>query len=530
MIKNIEKIKNCPSFVDFKPEAGLPEFSRYTLIYGWNGSGKTSFSRILRSFELGENFFNNPEKPAEFEFKLSDNTSISLDNLSGFKQIRVFNKDFIDDTVFCESGPKSILFLGKESKEDKEKITKAEQELELLKKDKSTKEVLFRKAEEAKSKSLTSQAKEIKLALTTPRDDSYRNYEKPSLENAIKDNADQLIEPDKLKLSENRLAEIKKSIVQTSKTKIDVLDLPDFNIADLENKIKDVLTKTVISKVIESLKADEVISKWVEKGLAVHKEKSLGICAFCNQNVPPDRLKELENHFNDEYQKTLQSIQGLKDACDLRKVTTVFPESSELYDELSSKYISDKKKAETTLAEFNKTMDSLVFALKQKESNLFSEQFLQKIDSVDENPFDEINKIIKRHNKKTDNFESQIDTDKKDLESHYIADFITNYNEIVSECETSKNDFLTSSTALKTKEDEITTFKENLISHHIPAQQINKDLEHFLGRDDIQLRATDTKDGYQIMRNGEIAKNLSEGEKNSTCDCIFSYKNQRGGF
>ncbi len=49
MIKCIIKIKNRPSFIDFKPASDLPEFKKYNLIYGWNGSGKTSFSRILRS-------------------------------------------------------------------------------------------------------------------------------------------------------------------------------------------------------------------------------------------------------------------------------------------------------------------------------------------------------------------------------------------------------------------------------------------------------------------------------------------------
>ena len=52
MIVKVKKIKDCPSFVDFKPEADLPDFKKYNLIYGWNGSGKTCFSRVLRSFEL----------------------------------------------------------------------------------------------------------------------------------------------------------------------------------------------------------------------------------------------------------------------------------------------------------------------------------------------------------------------------------------------------------------------------------------------------------------------------------------------
>ena len=61
MITRIIKIKDCPSFVDFRPGADL-QFKKYNLIYGWNGSGKTCFSRVLRSFELKENYYAQPER------------------------------------------------------------------------------------------------------------------------------------------------------------------------------------------------------------------------------------------------------------------------------------------------------------------------------------------------------------------------------------------------------------------------------------------------------------------------------------
>ena len=530
MIKSIIKIKNCPSFVDFNPAADLPEFSKYNLFYGWNGSGKTSFSRILRSFELGQGFFGNPEKPAEFEFKLDDGTAISHNNLSNFKHIRVFNKDFIDNTVFCDNGPKSIFFLGKESKEDKEKITKAEIDLGLLKNDSKAKEILFNKAIENKSRALTDNARDIKSALTTPRNDNYRNYEKPNLEEAIKNNLEKLNKAESLKLSEERITVIKKSIVQTSNPKIDILSLPSLDILNLEKEIIDILAKTVVSKVIEKLKEDEVIGKWVEKGLEIHKDKVLDVCAFCNQKMPLTRIKDLENHFNDEYQKALRTVRDLKNMCNSRRVSFVFPESSNLYDDLATEYISEKKKAENAITEFHKVLDSLISILEQKERNLFSQPILSETGSIDFNAFSKINEVIERHNQKTDNFESQIDKDKGDLELHYIAEFMSTYNEMVAECDSSQQDHLVLSIAVQKKEKEIKKLKEDLISHHIPVQQINKDLEQFLGWNDIQLKALDTKDGYQIIRNGEVAKNLSEGEKTALAIVYFLAKIKEDGF
>ena len=166
-ISRIVKIKDCPSFVDFRPGADLPEFKKYNLIYGWNGSGKTSFSRVLRSFELAENYYAHPEISPEFEFKLNNGNSIDQNDLTVFPNIRVFNKDFINESVFGTGGPKPIFFLGKESKEDKEKITQIENKLQGLRKDQDFKKALLDKAQINKNRMLSEKARDIKNTLTT---------------------------------------------------------------------------------------------------------------------------------------------------------------------------------------------------------------------------------------------------------------------------------------------------------------------------------------------------------------------------
>jgi hypothetical protein len=120
-------------------------------------------------------------------------------------------------------------------------------------------------------------------------------------------------------------------------------------------------------------------------------------------------------------------------------------------------------------------------------------------------PLEKINNIISKHNKKSDNFDSQVDESKTALEMHYIADFIASYFEVLDEIKVLKKDHSDLVNTIKTKEQKISNLKETLISHYIPAEQINKDLKHFLGRGDIRLVATDEQEAYQIFRNGELA-------------------------
>lgn len=529
MIKRIIKIKNCPSFIDFKPASDLPEFTKYNLIYGWNGSGKTCFSRVLRSFEVSENYYEHPERQAEFEFKLDNGTSINHKDLTEFKDIRVFNKDFIEESVFGVGGPKPIFFLGKESKKDKEKIISIENELEKLRQKYNSKKPIIEKANNNKEKRVQEKAKDIKNALTTTKQDNYRNYYRTNLEEAIRKNVEKLKNPENLKLSDERLAVLKKSIQQTSEPEIENLPLPDFDLSEFENEVKAILSKKVTSQIIKKLQTDQDVNKWVEKGLQIHKDKSLDVCAFCNQKIPVKRFEDLENHFNDEYRGIIRSIKELKNKCHLRRVNVRFPESSGFYDDIVDEYLNNRNYAEEAIKSFNKRVDSILKVLEQKELNPFTQLSLdEKTFTLDS--FKKINEIIKKHNKKTEDFENQIDKNKKELEDYYISEFYPSYYKNSEEVKSLEDSRLALEESIKAEETEMKKLKENLITYYMPAQQINKDLEQFLGRDEIQLAATDAKEGYTITRNGEIAKGLSEGEKTALAIVYFLTKINEEGF
>ncbi|MBD3328327.1 AAA family ATPase [Candidatus Peregrinibacteria bacterium] len=530
MIKGIVKIKNCPSFVDFKPANNLPEFKRYNLIYGWNGSGKTCFSRILRSFEMGENYYTHPERQPEFDFKLDNERTISHNDLDAFKRIRVFNKDFVEDSVFRSEGPRPIYFLSKKSKTDKERIVALEKELGELRTKIDIKKSEFEKAKSNKDKTIQSKARDIKNALTTAKQDYYRNYDRSDIEKSISNNARKLENLEKLKLSAEHISKLNKSIQQTSRATINNITMPNLNLAEIEKQVTGILTNTVTTQVIENLQKDQEVNKWVEQGLKIHKGKTLEICAFCDQRIPPSRFKDLEKHFSDQYQRIMESIQLLKNRCASYRVNLDFPESSRLYDEFVTEYLRQKEKAEKAIDSFNERLDSILSILNQKEKDPFSSFSLEKTMPIELSYFNRINEIIKNHNQKTDDFENQIDNAKKELELHYIVEFLPMYDELCKNLKDLEEECFTIKTTIEEKQTEIKTVRDKLVSHHIPARQIQEDLHAFLGRSDIQLIATESKEGYRIIRNGEIAKNLSEGEKTALAIVYFLTKIKEEGF
>ena len=115
-------------------------FGRYNLIYGWNGSGKTTISRLFRALEMRK-------KPTEFEVDLFVNGRNV--NGSDFEQmsmpVRVFNRDFVLENVFPTGGGDMapILVLGKDSVQKQQKI-------DHLKKNRADAEIALQKAQSTK--------------------------------------------------------------------------------------------------------------------------------------------------------------------------------------------------------------------------------------------------------------------------------------------------------------------------------------------------------------------------------------------
>ena len=118
-INRIGRLRNCRVFRDFTWPADLHEFAKFNLIYGWNGSGKTTVSRILRDLELRR-------APADGDVTLSigGQDTRGIDFPSALIHVRVFNREFVSDNVFPIGGGDvpPILILGEESIEKQRKL------------------------------------------------------------------------------------------------------------------------------------------------------------------------------------------------------------------------------------------------------------------------------------------------------------------------------------------------------------------------------------------------------------------------
>lgn len=522
-IERISKIKNHRIFSGFVWPHDLLDFKEKNLLYGWNGTGKSTLSNLFRSIEKRM-----AVSEGEVEFVISGNKvdGTALPTFQGLPQVRVFNKDFISDNVFTSHGAVApIFFLGEENIEKQKQVEKLKVDLGLAEKDGLEQEAEKRRTEKLLDDFKKDHAKSIKDLLSSAGGSNpYNNYDK----RLYQMKCDELL---KLSDAEQKAKILDESDLDTQKKKkesspLDKLQILEFSYPDtqqLTDQVVALLKKTVVSAVIETLKNDQELSGWVKTGLAKHKKDHSSDCLFCGQTLPEGRIQELEEHFNDKYNAFIAEIENqsmaVKSAINTLK-TCVPPNRAELYDHLKNDFDAKFKDLANEIGGIRSYLENLFAALNDKVQKPF--QSIERIFDVvtgNANIISDLNAVICKHNQETDDFQTAISAARTSIEESLVAQSLTEYQQ-------KKNDVDVVSAALQAASDKSVVLKNDILEvekdieeHCRPADELNDDICSYLGRDELTFEIQGS--GYQISRNGTPAKNLSEGERTAIAFLYF---------
>ncbi|MCD6429208.1 AAA family ATPase [bacterium] len=514
MIKEIKLIKNFGIFKNFSWNEDIDEFKKYNLIYGWNYSGKTTIARVFRSFEV-------KDLPLDFndsEFILVDENENEIDqnNLSSHSYyFRVFNIDFIKENLYWDSQEANPLFiLGEKDINLEKQLKELRKNIEQLKTNKETKTKEKQKKENEIERALTEKAREI--------DRIKPPYDKRKLRKVleeIKDNVETFC------LSETDVKNLLRSLRTEEKEKISKLVLNTIP-NNLINEITHSFNKTVVSEIIERLRADHRLNNWVREGLEIHKGKNK--CEFCGSPLPEGLLERYEKHFSKEYTEFLKKLNRLKDEVEKykRQVEAFqFPDEKRFYPEFENSYHEAKTKLEFVINEYKEVLEKIIDLINRKIQNPFETitevpNLNNQTDQV-KNKIDEINKIIDKHNRKSEKHKEEQEKVFNKLERHYACEFAKSYNYFqgIKEINQIKKEIDEIEKRIKEKEREIQAIESQLSDVSKAANRINSYLKSIFEKDHLKIQPAG-KDKFLILRNGERAKNLSEGEKTAIA---FSY-------
>ncbi len=504
-------------------ENTLSEFKRFNIIYGSNGSGKTTVSRLFQHLATG---VCEPFPDLKYALESENGTLTEMD--SGKISIRVFNADYVRSNIGEIEGELNPIFIiGKDQKELQAELAVNEKELQTRKNKIISLTEKLADQEKSRGKEFTSIASQIGLAtkgLTS------RTYRKPQAESAYA----KLKEFKEFKVfSEEELSGLTITTEQKKLESIDVIALGSIeaDIANLSAESDKLLTATIESVVITRLKKHPEISKWVEGGIAIHTPE--GACEFCGNIVKEDRLKALAAHFNDadqslkeqlkhlfsNYEKTVQSLQGLSMALKIQ----LFDELQQDFESCSASVLQEQKEIARALTAGKKLVEQKLGS--RTEVMAFS------VDLGTTGLHEAVvatNQVLKKHNEKSTSFEQASTAATGQIEQHYLSTIKTEIDKYDAELEKlrkEENEVRDSNTetgqlSLPELQVEIMRKRGLIANTQKAAEELTRKLEIFLGRK--ELRFDPEGEGYRIYRNTVAAQGLSEGEKTAIAFVYFS--------
>ena len=517
------KIKNLSGyrfFRNFKWDESCNLFNRYNIIYGWNGCGKTTLCDFLKEFEKGQLSELNTKTTLLFEDSASETkTNITHNNITSFPYtFRVFHNDYVRENILEVDKIKHIFAVGAEQAE---KIKEANTLKENLKTDDLIQRKLIENLlslERSFEKFKTDRASLIKNTV---------NYSSAYNKNKFYLSCKNL--KSKKLLSEEKHQQALTEIRMEKKEKIEfaIFSLIKSNI---QESIISILEETPTNITIDALKNDGILNDWVEKGLSVHDERYTMTCQFCGNEMTRIRLDDLKAHFNKSYKDLSDKIDSCinllnEESGKFKDVIKSLPHNAVFYAELKSDVDKTQETIKKLCEDNNSTISKIIEILSDKKSDMINISYVEAFKNIfkkmnfNYSCLDELIKLIDSHNNITQDFQKKIEVAQKKIEQHMVAkclDEINTHEVVISQ---KKKEIEIQKKKIENTVIQIGLLEKQIKNSQIPAESINKEIEFIMGRNELIFK--DTSDGYQIFRDGKIAKNLSKGEENAIALIYF---------
>ena len=284
----------------FKTSRILETNKKVNLIYGLNGTGKSTLSNFLH-------------RPKDIKFK-----DCSIEGLDENHEIIVYNQTFIQENFFESESLKGIFTLSKTNKEAESKIASAEKEIIIIDNAKAVKEKELQKIKddfESKRTAAKNKIWEIKTSYTGG--DRVLEF---CLENLKSDKEKLLTYIESIKKTESKplksIDKIKSEVQALSGENVQTYSLlPQitFSAQHIENEL--LFKKQIVGN--ENSTVSGLINKigssdWVRDGLKYVKteiENENEICPFCQEKtISKDLINSIKDYFDESYEEDLKTL------------------------------------------------------------------------------------------------------------------------------------------------------------------------------------------------------------------------------
>jgi wobble nucleotide-excising tRNase len=498
---------NLEGVASFKSKATLTTDKKINLIYGLNGSGKSTFS----------NYFYDSENP-----KYSN-----CSNTNGDETILVYNQQFIENNFYSSDSLKGIFGLSEENKHVEEVIRQKTEELKTLEEEeKEQVRIIEKQASNVETAKAAAEQKVWEIKQTFTGGDRVLEYCLESLKgnkSKLYEHISALAKPEtkQEKTIDNLKAEINAidgdSAVKLSALEIITLDIiPKVSVEALQEIVVGNVDSPV-AKLIEKLQN----SDWVSSGLEYLELVDGDECPFCqSETITEQLIQQIKDYFDESYEEKISALKSIEFEYDnlVENCPTLDSYKSSQYATEHLAKLTEEHSLILKVIEQNKDL------IQRKKANPSTPITLND-PSIHVENFNThvqlVNGLITEHNTKIENASSEKARIKKEFWEILRYEYdqtISNYNKIDEATQTiidsTKLLIIQKIKDIATKKQEIIEQQKNTVNIDEAVQSISKGLED-IGITDFTIMKHENN-LYRVVRSGadaDVFTSLSEGEK-----------------
>ena len=504
-IQQFNRMENCGIFRNFDWPADLHQFSRYNLIYGYNWTGKSTLSRVIRSIEQGS-----ANSPGRFKFTSDGVTHSSASITSPQNSIKVFNRDYISDTVFSTKVKGMPAFaVGPADVKAAQQIDRTRKLLTLIRTSSVNKQVKSHELQQSFDQFGTDQARTIRTVLTSLGLSDFINYTRPKYIDDI-----ETLPTNLPQLDETHLEELKASIQVDEDLKLLHSNTIDSMFTNLVESTNELLQETPTGRFLQRIAQDPEVARWVAQGFTIHTRGSFEHCLFCDQQIPPSTVTQLEEHFNQTTIDLRNRLETHKHKCtELISRLKAFetPHPIQIHPNIRASYELLIQHFAVAKAHDIETLTKITEVLSEKIDDpirLF--EISTDVTFATSATVVSYNETIENHNIAVTRL-TQVKHDAIIQYKHHLLNetkdrfdaFRTNLNN-------ARRSATTASRRVSMIEQRIADMERQFDPRVNTAEMLTNDLQEYLGHQDLKLMPVGNY--YQVTRGGESADRLSEGE------------------
>lgn len=512
MLRRFERIKDCGIFEDFRWDASLPELARINVIFGCNGTGKTSLAGALDGLRHppgGEGY---------------QRISLAVEDTSGarttgfnddaiFDRVHVFSEHYVDRSHRfspAAADMDAVLTIG-------ERPVDAENRLEELREKVTAKTAQLDAASQAQAdaeRAVDSAFRRISQEVVDMasraggRWHSKSNFSTRVVRTAFGGSHDVWAE-----LTEDALRDYA-SVINSDK--LEALPENDFTAAvpnGLDARLSAALSATPTSIVLDTLAAHPEATSWVDSGRHLHS--GVDNCIFCGSGLTEERKSMIEKHFSDEVERLQATLETIARELDqvllgIDRASNTIPAKGLFYEDLRPRADVAAMSLRSELSALKEWVEIAKGRVKAKAANVLG-VVDSSVQSPPNAPGADLLALRREHNSRAEGHEALVNQAAVAIERHYLKKSEATVSEQSVLAETKRAETTHLESELEVCRDQIATL-ENVEGDPMPtAKVLTEEVARLLGRSELKFESVDGR--YRVSRFGVPAIGLSVGER-----------------